>query len=299
MTSTAVFTPPATTLVTGANGFVGQAVVADLRARGGTCVHGVTRADYGAMNEGTDWSPLLAGVDCIVHAAARAHVLRETTTNPLTAFRAANTAATLGLARAAERAGVRRLIFISSIGVNGTATHGRAFTATDTPSPTSPYAISKYEAEIGLIKIASESGLEVVIIRPPLVLGANPKGNLASLVSAMRRGIPLPFGWVSGNKRDLVSLPTLTDLITRCINHPGAIAAPLLVSDGFSRSTREIIVDLARMNEMRPRLVPFSPTLLNLGLNALGKSSLASQLLGDLELDLSVTKTLLSWSPPS
>ncbi len=284
-------------LVTGANGFVGAAVVEALLARGHT-TKAATRAETGELSGATDWATLLKGVDCIVHCAARAHMLADDAADPLAAFRSVNRDATLALARAGAAQGAKRLIFISSIGVNGGETHGLPFRATHPAAAHSPYAVSKHEAEIALHEIAAETGLEVVIIRPPLVLGRDPKGNLGTLLKLMRKGVPLPFGMVTRNKRDLVSLTTLTDLIRVCIDHPAAVGATLLVSDGITRSTRAICEELARLNGITPRFLPVPPTALALPLTLLGKKAMKSQLLGDLELDISATKSSLGWAPP-
>jgi nucleoside-diphosphate-sugar epimerase len=284
-------------LVTGATGFLGSAVVEDLTVHGHDVI-GLTRRDTGDLSGALDWTPWLGGVDVIVHCAARAHVLDDKLSDPLTAFRAVNRNATLALARDAASAGVRRLVFVSSIGVNGSETFGTPFTATDTPSPHSPYAISKYEAEQGLRRIATETGLEVVIIRPPLVLGRDPKGNLGTLLRVMRKGLPLPFGLVTGNRRDLVSLSTLTDFVRVCHGHPAAAGQTFVVSDGVTRSTREICGELARMNGITARFLPVPRPALALGFNMLGKTAMKSQLLGDLEVDIGAAKLLLGWVPP-
>lgn len=295
-------------LVTGATGFLGRALVGRLAADG-YAVRAAVRRDTAAWPEGvspvvvgdlsgsTDWAEALAGVDCVVHCAARAHVLKETAADPLTEFRRVNRDGAVALGRQAAEAGVRRLVFISSIGVNGAETRGRPFTASDEPAPHSPYAVSKHEAELGLAAIAARTSLELVTIRPPLVTGADAKGNLATLRRAVGRGLPLPFGLVTGNRRDLVSLDVLCELIRTCIDHPDAAGRTFLVSDGRPLSTRGLLEDLAAAEGRKPRLVPAPPFLLSLLLGALGKRSLRSQLLGDLEVDISATREVLGWSP--
>lgn len=285
-------------LVTGANGFLGSAVAARLSAAGHQ-VRGVTRAETGALSATTDWHPHVADMDAVIHCAARAHVLRDDADDPMAAFRSVNRDATLALARAATQAGVRRIVFISTIGVNGGQTSGRPFRHNDTPAPHSPYAIAKHEAEVGLAAIARDTGLEVVTIRPPLILGKSPKGNLASLLGVMRRGLPLPLGAVTRNRRDLVSCDTLVSLIETCLDHPNAAGKVFLASDGVSRSTRAICAALARMNGVTARFIPIPPALLGLGLKALGKAEMAAQLLGDLEVDIRHTRDTLGWHPPS
>jgi nucleoside-diphosphate-sugar epimerase len=244
-----------------------------------------------------DWSKIVSDMDFIVHCAARAHVLKEEAADPLAAFRAVNRDSTLALAEAAAAAGVRRFIFLSSIGVNGNETTGRAFRHDDPPAPHSDYAVAKWEAEQGLKEIAARTGLEVVIIRPPLVIGPNPKGNLGSLLNAVRRGIPLPLGRATRNRRDLVSLSTLTSLIGRCINHPAAAGQVFLVSDDKTLSTREIIASLASMHNLSARFLPVPVRVLSIALKLLGRKSLASQLLGDLEIDMGHTMQSLDWKP--
>jgi UDP-glucose 4-epimerase len=295
-------------LVTGATGFLGRALVGRL-ARDGHSVRAAVRRDSGGWPAGvtpvavgdlggaTDWSAALEGVDCIVHCAARAHVLRETAADPLAEFRRVNTEGAIALGRQAAEAGVRRLVFISSIGVNGSETRGRPFTAADEPVPHSPYAVSKLEAEQGLAAIAARTPLELVTIRPPLVIGPDPKGNLATLRRAIRRGLPLPFGLVTRNRRDLVSLEVLCDLIETCLDHPAAAGRTFLVSDGRPLSTRALLEALAAADGREARLLPAPPALLSLLLGLVGKTSLRSQLLGDLEVDITATRAALGWSP--
>lgn len=296
-------------LVTGANGFLGQAVVAHLRDAG-RAVHVTVRdasqaADddhaivVGDMAEDPDWSRAVQGMDCIVHTAGRAHQPESADAEAHAAFRRVNVDATLTLARQAAQAGVRRLVFISSAHVNGGATQGRGFRADDRPHPASVYARSKLDAEQGLAAIAAETGLEVVIIRPPLITGPGVKGNLASLYAAIRRGLPLPFGRITGNRRDLVSRNTLCDLIAVCLDHPMAAGRTFMVSDGAPLSTRALIEQMAAELGVRPRLAPVPPALLRGLLKAAGRSRMADQLTGDLEIDITATCDALGWSPLS
>ena len=293
-----------TVLVTGATGFLGKAVVERLIASGRS-VRGAVRADpgpgqtaVGDLSDATDWREALTDVDAVVHCAARAHVLKETAADPLPLFRAVNTEATLALARQAAAAGVRRFIFISSIGVNGSETHGAPFRHDDPARPHSPYAVSKHEAELGLHAIAAETGLEVVILRPPLITGPEPKGNLATLNKVIAKGLPLPFGLVTKNRRDLVSRAALCDLIDAVIDAPAAAGQTFLVSDGAPVSTRALLEQMAAAQGRSITLLPVPPALLALPLKLLGKGAMASQLFGDLEVDIAHTRQTLNWSPP-
>lgn len=282
-----------TVLVTGANGFVGAAVLAALGARG----RGATRAEVGDIGPQTDWSSMLDGVSTVIHCAARAHVLREEGGDPLSEFRRVNRDATLVLANAAARAGVKRIVFISSIGVNGGETHGTPFRADDRPRPHSEYAIAKREAEEGLGDIACDTGLELVIVRPPLVIGKGAKGNIGTIARLLRKGVPLPFGGITRNARDLVSIAVLADFLVTCADHPRAAGQTFLVSDGVTRSTAEIVRAVAAAEGVRARLLPVPATLINAGLGWLGKEAMRAQLLGDLQVDIGATRDQLGWEP--
>ena len=285
-----------TILVTGSTGFLGNAVVNYLRARQHD-VREASRAETGNLSGCTAWGRMTQGVESIVHCAALAHVTSTSELGQIDGFRHINTDATVALAKAAVKCKVKRLVFISSIGVNGTETNGRAFAATDTPHPTSAYAISKHEAELALAKIADDSNLEVVIIRPPLILGAHAKGNLQRALVAMQRGHTLPLGLVTQNRRDIVSINNLANLIQVCTTHPAASGKIFLVSDGRSRSTREIFEEVARLGGVKPRFLPIPTSLLRFGLNLLGKNTIANQLLGNLEINMSDTQNVLNWAP--
>ncbi|MDQ8027714.1 MAG: NAD-dependent epimerase/dehydratase family protein [Brevundimonas sp.] len=295
-------------LVTGATGYLGGEVVRLLAQQGrpvraavrqdpGGWPAGVEVAPVGDLGPETDWSKALDQVDVVVHCAARAHVLRETAQDPLATFRRANTEGALTLARQAAAAGIRRLIFISTIGVNGGETHGVPFTAADRPQPHSPYAVSKHEAELGLAEIARAHDLEVVIIRPPLITGPDAKGNLGTLARWIERGLPLPFGLVTGNRRDLVSRDRLAALISICLDHQAAAGQTFLVSDGAPVSTRQLLLDMAAAMGRKARLLPAPPALLGLALSLVGRKTMRSQLLGDLEIDVTHTRDTLGWRP--
>ena len=297
-------------LVTGATGFVGRALVAQLVAQGRVGVLALTRqipansvsgAKYlggGDLSSQTQWQPVLAGVHAIVHTAARAHVLHDCVVDPLAEFRRVNVAGTLQLAEQAAAMGVRRFVFVSSIGVNGSQSQiGNSFSEDDQPSPHSAYALSKLEAEQGLLHIADESGLEVVIIRPPLVYGLNAPGNFGSLMRAVHRGWPLPLGAVN-NQRSLVALSNLVDFIVTCIIHPQAANQTFLVSDGQDLSTTELVRGMAQAAGVPARLLPVPVWALQAGASLLGKGDAVQRLCGNLQVDISKARSLLGWVPP-
>jgi len=293
-------------LVTGASGFVGNALMACLEARG-RAVLGASRSAgpsgryrmCPALDERADWSSLVSGTAVVVHAAARVHVMTETAADPLTEFRQVNVQGSLRLARQAAGAGVRRFVFVSSIKVNGEETApGSPFTAADRPAPVDPYGISKLEAERGLQQISAETGMEVVIVRPPLVYGPGVGANFRRLMRWVHKGVPLPFGAIR-NRRSLVALDNLVDLIDRCIDHPAAAGRVLLVSDGEDLSTPELLRRVGRAQGRPARLLPVPATLLSLGGTALGKRDLVRRLCGSLQIDASETRALLGWVPPT
>lgn len=295
-------------LVTGANGFVGRAVCAEAKA-GGFAVGAITRSAYslpdridsflvGSMDERTDWRAALAGADIVIHLAARVHVMSDTATDPLDAFRRVNVRGTLNLARQAAAAGVQRFVFVSSVKVNGEATRpGHAFQADDAPAPLDAYGISKMEAEQGLREIALETGMEVVIIRPPLVYGPGVKANFSAMMRWLGRGVPLPLGAID-NRRSMVALDNLVDLILTCIDHPAAANQTFLVSDGEDLSTTQLLQRMGRALGKPARLIPVPPALLKLGAALLGKPAIAQRLCGSLQVDISKTQQLLGWAPP-
>ncbi|MDP3651356.1 MAG: SDR family oxidoreductase [Rhodoferax sp.] len=297
-------------LVTGSSGFVGRAVCAELIARKYD-VRRVVRDRHissggqhsnviglGVIGSGTDWFDALDGVDVVVHLAARVHVMHDSEGDPLTAFRAVNVEGTLNLARQAAAAEVKRFVFISSVKVNGECTDsGRAFTEADVPNPQDAYGLSKHEAEKGLRQIAENTGMEVVIIRPPLVYGPGVKANFAALMHAVRRGWPLPLGAVH-NQRSLVSLDNLVDFITTCITHPQAANQTYLVSDGQDLSTTALIYGIARAVGVPVRLLPMPVWVLHVGARLLGKSEEVLRLCGNLQVDISKASQLMGWVPP-
>jgi nucleoside-diphosphate-sugar epimerase len=243
--------------------------------------------------------PIVADVDIVVHCAARVHILNDQTADPLAEFRQVNVDGTLTLARQAAQAGVRRFVFLSSIKVNGEQSgDGLAFNADQRPAPSDPYGISKYEAEVGLRALARETGMEVVIIRPPLVYGPGVKANFLAMMRWLRRGVPLPLGGVTENRRSFVFLDNLVDLIVTCIDHPAAANQTFLVSDDEDLSTAALLRRMAAALGRPARLIPMPAGLITLVAKLIGRPGIAQRLCGSLQVDIGKTKTLLCWSPP-
>jgi nucleoside-diphosphate-sugar epimerase len=252
----------------------------------------------GEITHAIDWHLVLIGVEIVVHLAARVHVMHDTESDPLTAFRNVNVEGTLNLARQAAAAGVRRFVFISSVKVNGECTEpGHAFTETDVPNPQDAYGQSKHEAEEGLRVIAAATGMEVVIIRPPLVYGPGVKANFAALTRAVQRGWPLPLGAVH-NQRSLVALDNLVDFIITCVTRPQAANQTFLVSDGQDLSTAELVRGMARAAGVPARLLPVPVWALQAVAKLLGKQDAVQRLCGNLQVDISKARRLLGWVPP-
>ena len=254
--------------------------------------------EVGDLDANTDWSVALTGVTSVVHTAARVHVMKDQTADPLAEFRRVNVAGTLNLARQASAAGVKRLVFVSSIKVNGEQTQiGQPFTEKDVARPLDPYGISKYEAEEGLRRIAKETGMEVVIIRPVLVYGPGVKGNFLSMMRWLHKGIPLPFGAIN-NARNLVALDNLVDLIITCLHHPSAANQIFLVSDGEDISTTQLLQYTASAMRVKSRLIPVPASIIQVVAKLLGKGEVAQRLCGNLQVDISKAHQLLGWTPP-
>lgn len=293
-------------LITGAAGFVGGPLVEKLHRERIWELAVTTRSAAASVpadvrhfpieiTSETDWTAALDGVDVIVHLAARVHIMNDRAADPLTEFRQINTAATLNLAEQAARAGVNRLVFISSIKVNGEE-NDRPFRHDDTPMPVDPYGISKLECEIGLHEISARTGIEIVVIRPPLVYGPGARGNFALLVGLVRKKIPLPFASLK-NRRTLVALPNLVDLIVTGMTHPDAAGQTFLAGDGEDLSTPGLIEGIAAGLGVKPMLLPFPPALLQMGARVTGKNAVYQRLCGSLQVDISHARDVLGWSP--
>jgi nucleoside-diphosphate-sugar epimerase len=295
-------------LLTGATGFVGRVLASALTKNPGVILTCAVRQSgskapgkifiAGELDKKTDWSRALFGQDVVVHTAARAHVVRDEVADPLAEYRKVNVHGTLRLARQAAEAGVRRFVFVSSIKVNGEQTQpNKPFTAEDAPAPEDDFGLSKLEAEKGLQELANETGLEVVIVRPPLVYGPGVKGNFATLIKLVDKQLPLPLGTVD-NMRSLVALGNLVDLILTCIVHPNAANQVFLVSDGEDISTSVLLRRVATAMDKPSRLIPVPASLLQLGATLLGKKAVAQRLLSSLQVDIGSTRERLDWVPP-
>ena len=298
--------------VSGANGFVGKALCDQLQSQG-FVVRRLVRTlsgshdnefEVGDINAETDWSTPLAGVTTIVHCAARTHVMNDSAKNSLKIYQTVNVDGTRCLAENAARLGVQRLVFLSSVKVNGEQTSSpseqqtcNGFSVFDDPDPQDSYGITKLEAEQTLWRESLRSGLKVVIIRAPLVYGPGVKGNFLRLIRIVQQGWPLPFSLVN-NRRSLVALDNLLNLLVICIKHPSAPGQTFLVSDGEDISTPELIRGLAKVMNVPARLFPVPPFFLQLGGSLFGRRKEIDRLIGTLQVDISHTRKVLEWSPP-
>ncbi len=293
-------------LVTGAGGFVGRALCRELLGRG----HSVTAVVRGTeppegcearivsdIGPDTDWSAALEGVDAVAHLAARVHVMRERVADPLAAFRRTNVDGTLRLARSAAVTGVRRLVFLSSVKVLGEATPDGPFTDSSPVNPQDPYGASKREAETGLSELAARSGMEVAILRPPLVYGPGVKGNFLSLLRLIDRGVPLPLAAIA-NRRSLLYLGNLVDAVDLCLSHDGAAGRTFLIRDGEDLSSAELGRRLAAALGRRARFFSLPEGVLRLAANCIGRRAAAQRLLGSLTVDDRRIRSELDWQPP-
>ena len=295
-------------LVTGANGFVGKALCRELQVRGYAIRAAARAADFqsssadmvkiGAIDGETDWSEALRDVNIVIHLAARVHVMSDRVVDPLEEFRKVNVAGTERLARMAVAHGVKRFVYVSSIKVNGEKNVGEfGYTELDIPAPLDSYGLSKWEAEQALHRIANETGLELVIIRPPLVYGANVKGNFAQMLKVLAAGIPLPLASVH-NRRSLVYVENLVDALIACAVHPAAAGQSYLVSDGEDISTPDLLRRLGAAMGSPARLFSFPPVLLKLAGRATGKSDQVERLQESLQIDSGKIRRELNWTPP-
>jgi nucleoside-diphosphate-sugar epimerase len=296
-------------LVTGANGFVGSSLCAALR-RDGISVRSVVRSlrthsvgpeaiEIDCLSLENDWTTALRDVQQVVHLAARVHVMSDKSLDSMTEFHRVNVEATAALARQAAAAGVKRFVYLSSIKVNGEFTElGHPFTEDDIPAPKGYYGISKFEAEEVLRQISNNTGMEVVIIRPPLVYGSGVKANFESMRRWLKRGVPLPLGALTQNKRSMVALDNLVDLITVCLRHPAAANQIFLVSDGEDLSTADLLKRTAAALGVNTRLFFVPPILLKSLAKLCGKEAAYQRLCGSLQIDMTKTQQLLNWKPP-
>ncbi len=296
-------------LVTGANGFVGSSLCRDLVARGfetrgavrGETVvlpAGVEKVAVGDINADTVWAEALHEINCVIHLAARVHVMKEKSADPLAEFRKVNVEGTRRLAEAAAAAGVRRFVYVSSIKVNGEATFERGFSESDEPNPQDPYGISKWEAEEALRYISNETGLEVVIVRPPLVYGPGVGGNFLRMLAWIDKGIPLPLGSIR-NRRSMIYIENFADALILCASHPKAANETFLVADSESISTPELIRILAEKMGRKSGIFSFPASLLKLLGKLAGKSPEIERLTSSLIVDTTKIGTKLGWNPTS
>lgn len=293
-------------LVTGSSGFVGHRLVEHSSLLGWDTLRHSRKEVLNEpgvsficdIDKNTNWMPMLNDIDCIVHCAARVHQMDESPENAQKAYDAVNVEGTLNLARQAVDASVKRFVFISSIKVNGEYTEsGFSFTQEVKSEPTDCYSISKYQAEQKLKELAEQTGLELVIIRPPLVYGPGVKANFLSMMYWIKKGIPLPLGAIK-NRRSLVFIDNLVDLICVCCSHPKAPGHVFLVSDDHDVSVTYLLKSIAQAMNARSYLIPIPEAILTFGLTVMGKKTIAQRLCSSLQLDISETKDILDWTPP-
>lgn len=291
-------------LVTGYSGFVGNELALQLQGSYKLNLLGRKSSNLGCvythnLDSISSYANALVNVDVVVHCAARVHIMDDAASDPLNEFRAVNTQGTLNLAEQAAQSGVKRFIFLSSIKVNGESTSGKApFTASDKAAPQDPYGISKSEAEQQLLELGKQTGMEIVIIRPPLVYGEGVKANFASLMRFVDKGLPLPFRAIKSNKRSLVSVYNLVDLIKECIEHPKAANQVFLASDDHDLSTAEMVALMANVQGKRNVAIPVPIWCFKLAGKLLNKNDVIDRLTGSLQLDITHTKNTLNWMPP-
>lgn len=291
-------------LITGYSGFVGRLLCKELKYTHQFHLLGRKDSDDGMVfksniDASANFYDALNGVYCVIHSAARVHIMYDDAKDPVAEFKAVNTDGTLNLAKQAAQAGVKRFIFVSSIKVNGESTTSKhPFTEGDKRAPEDPYGISKSEAEQQLLELGKQTGMEVVIIRPPLVYGEGVKANFASLMNLVRKGYPLPLRLIKSNKRSLVSVYNLVDLLKVCIDHPNAANQIFLVSDDHDLSTAEIVALMAKVQNKRNLALPVPVWCFKLTGKLFGKKAVIDRLTGSLQLDITHTKNTLNWTPP-
>jgi len=296
-------------LVTGSTGFVGRSACYWLHERGFSITamsrrtidwpSGIRSIATPNLLKLTSASSVFKGINCVLHLSGRAHVMREVEADPLDAFRSSNVVETLHLAREASAAGVKRFVFVSSIKVNGDSTHvSTPFTEAHVANPLDPYAISKHEAEIGLSKIAVETGIELVIVRPPLIYGRNVKGNFRTLINLLSRKIPLPLGSIRKNRRSFLSLHNFVDFLSVCVVHPSASGRLFLVSDQEDVSTADLLFRLGAAMGKPACLLPVPTSLLKNAAYLTSQQVLYQRLCSSLVVDSTLATDLLGWSPP-
>lgn len=295
-------------LITGANGFIGKSLCTEL-ARQGHSVRAAVRAAspfnenievvaLGSIDGETDWTRALGDVEVVIHLAARAHVLRESAEHPLQEFRKVNVAGTERLAQCAAASGVQRLVYVSSIGVHGLHTEpGTVFSETSGINPHNAYTLSKWEAEQSLSRLSAETGLSVVVVRPPLVYGAGVPGNFALMLDALAKRMPLPFASIQ-NHRSLIYVGNLIDALISCAIHPYAVGQTYLVSDGEDISTPDLLRRLGTAMGIPARLFPCPAALLKFAGRMTGKTEQIERLLSSLQVDSDKMQRDLNWRPP-
>ena len=295
-------------LLTGSTGFVGSALLHELQKLSGYSVICAARkkasdvvypsVEVGNIDSETDYSEALIGKDVVIHPAARAHIMKDEVADPLAEYQKVNVAGSENLARQAAAAGVKRFIYISSVKVSGESTSGKVpYTESMTAAPEDAYGQSKYEAEEALKKIAEETGMELVIIRPPLVYGPGVKANFLSLLKLSKLSVPLPFGLVN-NQRSMIYRENLVDFIIQCIDHPNAANQTFLISDGHDLSLSNLIRTIRKAMNKPAWLLPVPISLFKLAGKLTGKTAVVDRLVGDLQVDSSKAQRLLGWKPP-
>lgn len=296
-------------LVTGANGFIGAAlcehlesigvrVKASIRDRSKDLHNNRSYVEVGDINSSTNWRNALTGVDAVVHAAARVHVMHESSVNPLEEFRRVNVAGSVNLATQAAEIGIKRFVFISSLGVNGAFTKQKPFFADDDPAPNSPYAQSKLEAEKALFRLGHETGMEIVVLRPPMVYGINAPGNFKTLIHWIHKNIPLPLGAITNNRRSFICLDNLVDLIGICLMHERAAGEIFLASDDEDLSTTDLLRRIGLGLGKKVALLPVPVPLLKIAAHLVGRADMAQKLLESLQVDIQKNREILGWRPP-